>query len=183
MMRCNTFAHSALFAAVAAAGWLPWVVLAGPFAGVWTARALYLVAVTAVYIAGLSPPGSLRIALALAAGLVGGVLMLAAHTTAELAIGLAAILGVARSGFLYKAAPARALAIEVSLLAGGLLFARFLAAASLPSTALALWGFLLVQSLFFLVAGARVSAAGDGHPDPFEEAHRRAVILLERMGI
>jgi hypothetical protein len=183
MMRCDTFVRSALFAAVAAAGWVPWVMLSGPLVGVWTARAVYLATITAVYIAGLSPPGFLRITLALAAGLVGGVLVLAAHTTAELAIGLAAILGVARSGFLYQAALGRALAIEVPLLAAGLLLARFLAAASLPSTALALWGFLLVQSCFFLVAAARVRAVGGRHSDPFEDAYRRAVGLLERTGV
>jgi hypothetical protein len=74
--------------------------------------------------------------------------------------------------------PRRAGAGELALLLGGLLFARFLAGPSLLSAALALWGFLLMQSFFFLVAGGRSQAtARDG--DPFEQAHRRALALLE----
>jgi hypothetical protein len=180
MIRCNTFVRSALFAAVAAAGWLSWVVVAAPLLGLWTARALYLVGVTAVYLAGLSPQGRRPLPVALAAFLVAAVVALLAHTTTELAIGLATILGIARSGFFYRAAPARAAATEAGLLLGGLLFARFLAGVSVPATALALWGFLLVQSLFFLVAGVRARTRSGAHPDPFEEAHRRALALLER---
>jgi hypothetical protein len=180
MMRCNTFARSALFAAVTAAGWLSWVLVAAPIVGIWNARALYLVALTAVYVAGVSPRGRRPLPVALVTLVVAAGVALIARTTAELAIGLAAILGIARSGFLYRAAPARAAATEVALLVGGLAFARFLAAVSLPATALALWGFLLVQSLFFLVAGVRTRAVSGSHPDPFEEAQRRALALLER---
>jgi hypothetical protein len=93
------------------------------------------------------------------------------------------ILGVARSGFLYRAAPARAVALEVGLLVGGLVFARFLSATALFPTALAFWGFLLVQSLFFLVAGVRARPPGSRGADPFEEAYQRATVLLERMGV
>jgi hypothetical protein len=180
MMRCNSFARSALFGAVAAAAWLPWVLVVAPLLGVWNARALYLVGVTAVYAAGLSPQGKRPLPVALATFPVAAVVALVAHTTAELAIGLATILGVARSGFFYRAAPARAVATEVTLLLGGLVFARFLAGVSLTATALALWGFFLVQSLFFLVAGVRARTRSGAHPDPFEEAHRRALALLER---
>lgn len=179
MMRCNTFARSALFAAVAAAAWPPWVFVVAPLLGVWNARALYLVGVTAVYLAGLSPQARRPSPVALVTVLVAGVVALIARTTAELAIGLAAILGIARSAFFYRAAPARAAATEVTLLVGGLVFARFLAGVSLLATALALWGFFLVQSLFFLVAGVRARAVSASHPDPFEEAQRRALALLE----
>jgi hypothetical protein len=183
MMRCNTFARSAVFAAGAATAWLPWLLVVAPVAGASTARVCYLVGVTAVYIAGLSPQGRRRITVALAAAIVGAVIAFVAHTTVELAIGLAAIVGVARSGFFYRAAPARAVATEVTLLIGGLLFARFLAGASLPATALSIWGFFLVQSLFFLVAGVRARPASGSHPDPFEEAHRRALALLEQTSV
>jgi len=183
MMRCNTFARSALFAAVAATGWLSWVLVVAPLLGVWNARAVYLVGVTAVYVAGLSPQSRRQLPVALATLLVAAVVALIAHTTAELAIGLAAILGIARSGLLYRAGPARAVATEATLLLGGLVFARFLAAISLPATALALWGFFLVQSLFFIIAGVRPRALSGSHPDPFEEAQRRALALLEQTGV
>ncbi len=182
-MRWNTFTRSTLFAAVAAAGWLPWVLVAAPILGVSNARAFYLVGTTALYIAGLSPRATRQITAGALGGLVAGGLGLAAHTTTEVAIGLAMILGIARSGFLYRAAPARAAATEGALLLGGLLFARFLAGSPLAPTALALWGFLLVQSLFFLIAGVRVRSPGGQRADPFEEAHRRALTLLERSGV
>lgn len=183
MIRCNTFARSALFAAVAAVAWLSWVLVVAPVLGVLNARAVYLVAITALYVAGLSPQGRRPIRAALATFLVATVVALIARTTAELAIGLAAILGIARSGFFYRAAPARAAATELILLVGGLVFARFLAAVSLPATALALWGFFLVQSVFFLGAGVRARTLNGPHPDPFEEAQRRALALLEQAGV
>ena len=183
MMRWNTFARSAVFAAVAAGAWLAWVVVAAPIAGVWNARVLYLIGVTAVYLAGLTPHGTRRLAIALLTVLAGAALAVMAHTIAELALGLAAIIGIARSGFFYRSAPARAVAIEGCLLISGLLFARFLAGVALPATALALWGFFLVQSLFFLVGGVRARSARGSHPDPFEEAQRRALALLERTGV
>lgn len=183
MMRCNSFARSALFGAGAAAAWLPWVLVVAPLLGVWNARAVFLVGVTTVYLAGLSPQGRRPLPAALVIFLIAAVVALVAHTAAELAIGLAAILGIARSGFFYRAAPARAAATEVILLLGGLVFARFLAGASLTATALALWGFFLVQSLFFLVAGVQARAVSGSHPDPFEEAQRRALALLEQTGL
>jgi hypothetical protein len=182
-MRCDSFVRSALFAAVAALGWLPWEMIASPLLGAWNARALYLLATTAWYVAGLSPRGTRRMAVALAAGLIGAGVALAARTTAELAIACGAILAVARSGFLYRTAPARALGAEIALLLGGLLFARFLAGSPPTSVAPAIWGFLLVQSLFFLLPGVRSRPVVGRHADPFEEAHRRALALLERPGV
>jgi hypothetical protein len=191
-MRCNTFARSALFAAGAAAGWLPWALVAAPLAGVWNALTLYLVATTALYIGALLPGSAggqpafprrpRRINIIVVAGLAAASLAGFARTPTELAVALAATLGVARSAFLYRTAPARAAATEVTLLVGGLMFARFLAGPSLASVGLALWGFLLVQSLFFLAAGMRPWPPSGRRSDPFEEAHRRAVALLEQAG-
>ena len=145
--------------------------------GRWNARALYLVAATVSYIAGLSPSRHRALGAALAAAAAALVMVVIAPGTAELAIGLAAALGVARGALLYPAAPGRAVAREFVLLAGGLLFARFLISTSVPSTALALWGFFLVQSCFFLIAGGAQRAPARP-PDPFDEAHRRALNLL-----
>jgi hypothetical protein len=179
-MRCNSFARSALFAAGAAGGWLVWIVAAAPTVGRSRATALYLVATTVLYIAGLAPEHERRLATAVIAGVAAAAVAGVAHTTAGLAIGLAAILGVARSAFLYRSGGARALAIEVGLLVSGLLFAGFLAVPWAPSTGLALWGFFLVQSFYFLLARARARSPAPRQTDAFEEAHRRAVALLER---
>jgi hypothetical protein len=177
MMRWDGFARSVVFGALAALLWVPWALLVGPIVGPWNARALYLIGVTAFYVAGLSPARHRAVSAAVAAAASAAAIGLVARSTAELAIGLATVLGVARGAFLYPAAPARAAVRELTLLVGGLVFARFLTSTAVPSTALAMWGFFLVQSCFFLIAGApRRSPAA--HPDPFEEAHRRALNLL-----
>jgi len=184
MIRCNSFIRSALFAAAAAAGWPAWALLTAPIAGVRQALALYLVGVTALYVAGLRDGAAdargrwRRGAIALGVALGCGVLGLFTRGTAELAVALAAVLAVARSAFFYRAVPARAVAAELILVLGGLSFARFLAGPSLLSAALSIWGFFLVQSLFFLFADRRARAP-ERHVDPFEEAHRRALALLE----
>jgi hypothetical protein len=183
-MRWNTFVRSAGFAALAALGWLPWALLVAPIAGVWNARALYLVVTAVIYAAGLSPRPTRRAAVGTVMAVAGIALVAAVRTTGEVALGLAVLLGITRSVFLYRAAPARALAREVCLLGGGLVFARFLAAATPASTALALWGFLLVQSFFFLAGGgAPARPAMRSRVDPFEEAYHRAVALLERTAV
>jgi hypothetical protein len=198
MTRRTAFGRSALFAAVAAAGWPVWALCSFPTIDWWAALALYLAAISGLYIGGLLPGraggapafprprtgGSIGAARRLIAALLGIVAAMAvaswAHNTRELAIGLAALLGIARSGFIYRATPVRAVAIELTLLVGGLLFARFLAGPSLVSSALALWGFLLVQSIFFLIPGVRPRTVARSVGDPFDEAHRRALALLER---
>jgi hypothetical protein len=172
MIRWNSFGRSAAFAACAALGWMPWVVLGGP-------RALYLVGVTAAYVAGLGGPIARRIPAAMLTA-VAGVALLVAGDAAVLCVGLAVALAVARSAFLYRAAPARAVVLETALAGGGLLFARFLGARSPLGMALAVWGFLLVQSFFFLLAGVRVREPATGHPDPFEAALARAMEVLAR---
>jgi hypothetical protein len=99
-------------------------------------------------------------------------------TLGELALGLAVMLALARSAFLYRIPLARAVVIEAALVVGGLLFARFLAGASILSVMLALWGFLLVQSVFFLVGAVRARESESTCRDPFEAAYGRAVALL-----
>jgi len=162
MIRWDSFGRSAAFAACAALGWTPWVLLGGP-------RAFYLVGVTAVYVAGLGGP----VAATLTA-VAGGALLLVGDA-AVLCVGLAVVLAVARSAFLYRAAPARAVVVETALAGGGLVFARLLGTPSL-----AIWGFFLVQSFFFLVGGVRARETATGHSDPFEAAHARAMEVLER---
>jgi hypothetical protein len=179
VIRLDSFGRSAAFAAVAALGWMPWAIVVAPILGWPAARAVYLVGVTAVYAGGLAESPPRRASVALVVALAGGLLALVARGTPELCIALAAALGVARSGFLHRAAPARGVAIEAVLLVGGLLFARFLVGGPL-GTALAVWGFFLLQSCFFLMGGVGGSARAGRHPDPFEEAWARATDVLER---
>ena len=175
MMRWDSFGRSAAFAACAALGCIPWIVVGGP-------RALYLVAVTSAYVAGLGGPIARRLPAAMLAAVAGGALLLARDATV-LCIGLAVALAVARSAFLYRAAPARAVVVETALAGGGLLFARLLGTRSPLGMALAIWGFFLVQSFFFLLVGARARETATGHPDPFEAAHARAMEVIERSAL
>jgi hypothetical protein len=94
--------------------------------------------------------------------------------------GQAVVLGVCRSGFLYRTSTARAVVTEVALIIGGLLFAASLGGPSLRAILLGVWSFFLVQSLFFLVPGARPRCSGATRADPFEAAHARALALLDR---
>ena len=179
MMRWNTFGRSVAFAAIGAAGVIPWLVLARPLVGADSALAGYLVLVTAGYLAGLAPQRRQSLAALLIATLVGCALATVARSWTELTLGLAAVLATGRSAFLYRASSARAAVIEAVLVGTGLLFARFLAGPSPRALMLALWGFLLVQSVYFLVAGVRMREPSGRRRDPFEEAYDRAVGLLE----
>jgi hypothetical protein len=179
-MRIDSFGRSALFAAAIALGWIAWLAIAGLAMGVAIARALYFVAATALYTGALATGPSRRISATLLVAAVGLLLAAFAGGGAELALGLAIVLGTARSVFLHRTSPARAVVVEGVLLVGGLVFARFLASGSAQPTALALWGFFLVQSCFFLVGGIEVRRADGRHPDPFEEAHARAIEVIER---
>jgi hypothetical protein len=69
-------------------------------------------------------------------------------------------------------APRRAIAGEAALLVAGLVAASLVGGPSVLSTALAVWTFLLVQSLAFALAPQPRGV------DPFDEAYRRAHRLL-----
>ncbi len=178
-MRWNGFARSLGFAAVAGAGFLPFAALVADLRGVGPALALYATLAVAVYAAGLG--ASLRRGLAaalLAAGLATAGLLLATTVREQwLLVGVA--LAVCRSGVLYRARPARALVAEVALVGAGLWLARAWFDGSALSGALAVWGFFLVQSLFFLAGGVgERPEAAEG--DPFDRARERALALLNR---
>jgi hypothetical protein len=179
MTRVATFGRSAVFAALAAAGWLPWLVVVGPLTGARAALGLYLVGLTTAYLAGVAPRRASALRAALAAALAGALLVAVARATGELALGLGVVLGLGRSVVLYRERPARALVTEAALVGGGLLFARALATPSAGGVMLAVWGFFLVQSLFFLVGGVAPRADEAARRDPFEEAYARAMALVE----
>jgi hypothetical protein len=182
MMRWHGFGRGIAFAAVAAAAWCPWWLVVAPALGIRRALALFLTGTATVYVAGLGSSRRAGLATAAAVALGGAVLLTITHTTAEFAVGLAVLIAAARSGILYQSRPARALALEAALITGGLVFARFLATPTPLGAMLALWGFLLVQSLYFVVGGIKTAGAGP-HRDPFDDAHDRAVVLLARTGI
>jgi hypothetical protein len=178
-MRWNSFGSSLVFAAAAAAGWPAFAVLAGPLLGLGGALSLYAMLVVAFHVFGSARrPARGVMAACLALGLGAGVLLLT-RGAGEAVVGSALVLGVVRSGLLYRACSARALLTEAALLGGGLALARFLAVPGLLGAALGIWGFFLVQSVFFLIGGVRERRAEVDGLDPFDLARTRLAALLE----
>ena len=180
-MRWNTFSRSLAFAALAAVGSLPWWTLASPIVGGRSAVALYLVGAVAAYLAGLAGDLRRRLATLLVAGAAGSGVAILAHSTGELAVGLTLILAVGRSAALFRPPAARGAVVEALLGVGGLAFARFLSGPSPIGLVLAIWGFFLVQSLYFLIGGLRMRRHASRR-DPFDEAQARALALLGDSG-
>ena len=171
--------RSLAFGLVAALASIPWAMVFAPFFGQLWALAGFCLAASVLYV-GLIAPSWPRGAAASAAGtMVAGVVAVLASRPSEAILGAALILAVARSGFLYRGRPARAVVLEAALVLGGLLFARALAGPSLLSAGLAIWAFFLVQSLFFLAGGVREREAEEPRVDPFERARERALALME----
>jgi hypothetical protein len=178
-MRRNTLSGSLAFAAVAALAAIPWTMVMVPVLWPTTAVGLYAVAALVLYLLWIAPSVSRGLLIAALAGVGAAVAGVLAPGLSEALLAAAAILAVARSGFLYRARPARAAVLEGLLIAGGLLFARVLAAPTSLGVGLGIWGFFLVQSLFFLAGGADRRRAEEPGVDPFDKARRRALELLE----
>jgi hypothetical protein len=178
-MGWNSFSRSLWFGAVAAALTLLLLALSAPLIGSATAAKLCLVLVAMTYVGGLANGVASALGSAAILGLCGVGLMTLGPTLEEMAVALAGLLGIARSGVLRVAQPARALLTEAMLLIGGLALAGHLLGGSHLSFALALWGFFLVQSCFFLVPGATPPGVGRPDGDAFERACARANSLLE----
>ena len=178
-MRCYGFARSLLFAAVAAGVFPIFALVADPVLGWAPALSLYLVGIAAVYSAGLAPRRSRAVFVAGIASALGAGVLLLAPSVGTVAAGAALIVGVCRSGVLYRSRRARALVAETILLAGGLGLARFLAGPDTLQMAFAIWGFFLVQSFFFLLGGVAERSEQSAGLDPFEVARARALTLME----
>ena len=174
------FARTLVFGALAALG-VPaaWLLLA-PVLGSSLLLSLYWTGLAIAYPAWIA--GSLRRGLAAGALAGFGALVLLAFLPGPpvAALGTALLIAAVRSGFLYRAPQPRLLVLEALLLVGGLGVANALASPGVLGEALAVWGYFLVQSLYFLVARPRPRAATPGG-DPFERASERLERLLNEM--
>ena len=177
-MRAGKFSSSLVFAAVAGLAAVPYLLVALPTFGLIRTFSLGSIVLVAAYIVVASPSlvRGLRygaLTLVLGAGLYAlapGVVVLFAS---------AILLGIVRSGFLYRAKIGRAFAIEAMLFVLATSVAQLLAGSTVQSYGLAVWGFFLVESAFFLFDGARCRAASGSAEDPFERARREATRLME----
>lgn len=177
MMRIDSFSRAIAFAAGAALVAVPFLLGVAPWLGLRAALSGLLVLLTALYVAGLARRRRGGLGFGVAAIGLGAAWL--SPSVAVLAVVLAALLGVLRGAFLMRARPARALVLECLLLGGGLALAQLLAGAGLGSVALALWGFFLIQSLHFLIGGIAPRSESRPDVDPFEQAHARALALLD----
>jgi len=178
MVRWDGFGHSLAFAACAAAGLSVAVTFGGPIFGDTAAARLYLIAAAGIYPAGLSPDRSRRVAALALAALAGGVLALLPLDLRATAVGAAGIVAFARGVLLAEKRDLRALAIEAVLGVAGLAAAAHFARGGLFALCLALWGYFLVQSGYFLI-GRRADRSDETARDPFDRARERLARLLE----
>jgi hypothetical protein len=185
------FARTLVYGAFASAA-LPLAVLTlSPALGMASALGLYAVFVVAGYLAALTPAvegrgigkGDARRRVAVACGSLGTGLAAWAlsESVSQLFVLLSLAVGLVRSGLVFqlfqRRDSLRAVVIEGGVLVGALLAARFLAAPGLVGSAVALWGWFVVQSFAFLLIGIpRRSRVAGG--DPFEVARRRLEELL-----
>ncbi len=190
-MRCwNGFGKSLLFAFLCA-GAAPFYLGIVQVIGGWKlAFATYLLLTAAVYLFGVAREPLRGGAAAGAALLCGSTLLLFGATVSELALVLALLIGLFRSGLLYPPRQrsangfARRFTIEAALIGSGLALASYLFHGAFVPEPSALWGFFLIQSAFFLTGAATAPTRRDSSDppeiDPFERACRRARALLQQ---
>jgi hypothetical protein len=180
----QSFRGGVVFAAFAAIA-LPITVLAlAPRFGYSTAISLHLLLTAASYMLWLAPTRQHGLG-GTAIGLVAiGVLWWAgpSHAPTQLAwhaLSCAAVVSAVRSVHYFRTHPVRALVLELVLAVGGLMMVALLVGSSLLSQAAALWGYLLVQSLYTLAPGGRVRGSSDAASDRFDRASARLRRLLD----
>jgi hypothetical protein len=177
-MRWDGFSRSVAFGAAAAAAYVPFALAIGPALGRQGALFAFLALLIPFYLTGIGLTRRRGVA---AAVLATGIIVATTVSYATVREGLVVValaLGLARSGLAQPGTFVRSVVLETLLFVGGLSVASVLVGSSTLSVAIALWGFFLVQSVFFLVAGPR-SSSSQGSIDPFDEAHDRATAILD----
>jgi len=179
MMRWDGFGRSLLFAAVAAAGFLPFAIAVAPLLGWSASLAAYAWLAVAVHLAGIGATRRQGLAAAGATLVGGAVIASLAPGPRDAILAAALVLGLCRSGLLYRARFARSVAWEAILLGTGLALAGSVLCGTTFSAVLAVWAFFLVQSVFFAVGGVRERREARVDLDPFEVARDRTRALID----
>jgi hypothetical protein len=93
------------------------------------------------------------------------------------------VLSWVRSGICFTGAPLRVMVAEIITVAGGAGLVVLLGPGSTIAWAISLWLFFLVQALYFFIApGVESPAAARPAADPFAQAHREALRVLDDVG-
>lgn len=167
------------FGAFAGLGSIPWTMLAAPVFGRGWALSAYCLMAAVCYALAIAPSWHRALAAGAFAALLAAATGLLAPTPAVAVTGAVLIVAVTRSGLLYRSKPARALLLEAVLAFGGLVAASALAGPPPLGSALAIWTFFLVQSPYFLIGGTESRDSEEPRIDPFEQARKRALALME----
>ena len=174
----SAFGGTLVFGALAAAILPVTVLAASPFLGVSRALMLHAILATVGYAMVLTSGARRRLAVG-AVSLAGGLVLAGlSRSPGELLVLLSLGLGLLRSGWLFRRRTLRAVAIESLVLVGSVAVARFLAAPGLLGSALAVWGWFVVQSFYFLIGGIETRRPKLREGDPFDEAQRELEELL-----
>ncbi len=174
-MREHGFSRTLAFGAVAALSLVFFQhAAAGRLAGT-TVAVVHVAACLVAYAALLGHDPRSRLARAAMAALGAVVTLLVAGTTSGVWLGLGIVLAGVRSGSLTGGRRLRGLLFEAALVGLGLVVAFWLGGPSWLEQAAGLWGFALIQSLYFLAPESATDARPQGERDPFDQA-------LERLG-
>jgi hypothetical protein len=184
-MRVLGLGSSLVFGAAASIGLVFMMHVFAPALGSWNVLAFYLAGCTVAYAASIGrvPRTSIRNATVASIGSL-AVLLLARgpHVgMGEVAIGLTCVLALVRSGLDPGARRARSIVVEAVLGGTSLAFADWLATPGWVGSAVALWGYVLVQSLYFLIPRSRASTRRESEGDPFDRARDRLLAMLEEV--
>ena len=178
----SRFRASLMLALVISLATIPWLTITAPSLGVLNAIAWLAIPGIAVYLFVIAP----RPAVGFMAGTAASVALMGSRLlTSDPSFLIAVIcltLAVTRSMALYRRSPTRALSIELILGIGSLLVARFLGGSSPLSWGLAIWGYLLTHSLYFLIADLETGSAHASTNDAFVTARDQALRLLDTSG-
>ena len=174
----NLLVGNLLFAAIAGLATVAYSLIAPPLFGFSTAWLWWCLFLTVRYLVAIAPNLGRALRIGMLAGAIGvGICVVAPGEGAAL-LGIAMLLGLMRSGFLFPRRLARSVAVELGLAGLSGLLAGSLAGPSSLSLGIAVWGFFLVQSLFFVIGGIQVRRP-DGAEDAFAKARREAMRVME----
>jgi hypothetical protein len=192
----NRFGSSLLFALLVGGIYPIYLGFTDFILGRKLAFAAYVLTSAAIYLLGIAhrPTHGLGAGFAIVA--IGTSLLLGGASGPQLVLATGLLIGVFRSGLLqanedrgshdFGGDFGRGFAREVLFIGGGLALATILSRGEVLPGALALWGFYLTQSGFFLIGGesarARVARVPKRGPDPFTAAVKRAHEVLAEGG-
>ncbi len=177
-MRFGNLAGNLMFAAIAGLATVAYSLIAPPLFGFGTAWLWWCLFLTVSYLVAIAPSLGRGLRIGMLSGVIGVAICLLAPGNAAALLGVTMVLGLMRSGFLFPRRLARAVSVELGLAGVAGLLAGSLASPSSLSLGIAVWGFFLVQSLFFVIGGLEVRRFSLTE-DPFEKARREAMRVME----